>query len=159
MQLVRTPPAFEGEPQALGEQYAQSAQDPKTKASTPAPPVAPPTPIGKTEKTRFGVIYETLKEGTGPVVHNEQTITMHYTGTLTDGTVFESSRTRNQPVEVKIGVGQAIRGWDMGIPGMRVGERRKLTIPPEIGYGPGGKPGKVPSNATVIYDVEVLKAE
>lgn len=82
---------------------------------------------------------------------------MHYTGTLTDGSVFDSSRTRGSPFQFRIGVGQVIRGWDEGVATFKVGERAKLTISPDYGYGARGAGGVIPPNATLIFDVELLK--
>jgi FKBP-type peptidyl-prolyl cis-trans isomerase len=158
------PPGFEmprvvsgpqSEPaQAIGEQRAsQATSKPKVSSTTAG---SPPSEIGKAIANPSGLTYETLKEGTGETAKAGQTVTMHYTGTLTDGTVFDSSRTKNQPFTTKIGVGQVIGGWDEGVPGMKVGERRKLTIPPDLGYGPVGSPPKIPGNATLIFDVELL---
>ncbi|PVV02094.1 hypothetical protein BB560_003462 [Smittium megazygosporum] len=84
-------------------------------------------------------------------------LTMHYTGTLQDGTKFDSSRDRNSPFAFSIGVGQVIRGWDEGVMKMSLGERSKLTISSDYGYGPRGIPGVIPENATLIFDVELLK--
>lgn len=157
MEVARIPPTtIEGEAQALGEQAPQSAADPAAKPKEAIPPTAPPTAIGEVKTTKGGVKYETLKEGTGPVAHAGQQITIHYTGRLTDGTVFDSSYSRNAPLTRPIGLGELIRGWDEGIPGMKVGERRRLTIPSYLGYGVAGSPPKIPADATLIFDVELL---
>ena len=143
--------------QALGEQPAAAAR--QAKATTVKVANSPPTPIGQSTKTGSGLVYETLKEGTGPTAQSGQTVSIHYTGTLSDGTVFDSSRENNKPpFTVVIGTSQVIRGWDEGVPGMKVGERRKLTIPPELAYGEKGQ-GKIPPNATLIFDVELVDAK
>lgn len=100
---------------------------------------------------------EDLKVGTGPEVKDGDTVVMHYTGWLTDGTKFDSSIDRDQPFEVKIGVGYVIKGWDMGVPGMKAGGKRKLTIPHEFGYGRYGVEPDIPGFATLVFEVELLK--
>ena len=106
--------------------------------------------------TPSGLKYEVIKEGTGATPKAGQSVTVHYTGTLEDGTKFDSSRDRGQPFEFTIGQGQVIKGWDEGLGIMKVGGRRKLIIPPDLGYGSRGAGGVIPPNATLIFDVELL---
>ncbi|MBD2524032.1 FKBP-type peptidyl-prolyl cis-trans isomerase [Nostoc sp. FACHB-133] len=106
--------------------------------------------------TPSGLKYVELKEGTGATPQPGQTVEVHYVGTLEDGTKFDSSRDRGQPFSFKIGVGQVIKGWDEGVSTIKVGGRRKLIIPSELGYGPRGAGGVIPPNATLIFDVELL---
>ncbi|MCP6762686.1 MAG: FKBP-type peptidyl-prolyl cis-trans isomerase [Fischerella sp. CENA71] len=107
--------------------------------------------------TPSGLKYIDLEEGTGATPQPGQTVTVHYTGTLENGKKFDSSRDRNQPFKFKIGQGQVIKGWDEGLSTMKVGGRRQLIIPAELGYGARGAGGVIPPNATLIFDVELLK--
>jgi peptidylprolyl isomerase len=107
--------------------------------------------------TDSGLQYVELVEGTGAQPQAGQTVVVHYTGTLTDGSKFDSSRDRNQPFSFKIGAGQVIQGWDEGLATMKIGGRRKLVIPAKLGYGDRGAGGVIPGGATLIFDVELLK--
>lgn len=100
---------------------------------------------------------ERLTAGTGAKPRNGQIVVVHYTGRLMDGTKFDSSVDRKEPFEFALGQGQVIEGWDKGLAQMQVGEKARLTIPPEMGYGPGGYPGVIPPNATLVFEVELLE--
>lgn len=106
--------------------------------------------------TASGLQYVEEVVGTGATPKTGQTVVVHYTGTLESGKKFDSSRDRNQPFEFTLGVGQVIKGWDEGISTMKVGGKRKLTIPPQLGYGARGAGGVIPPNATLLFDVELL---
>ena len=103
-----------------------------------------------------GLQFQDVVVGTGQVATPGDALSVHYTGWLTDGTKFDSSKDRGQPFEFTLGQGQVIQGWDQGLNGMRVGSTRRLTIPPELGYGAGGTGGVIPPNATLIFEVELL---
>lgn len=103
------------------------------------------------------LVIEDIKVGDGKEAKSGDIVVMHYSGTLTNGTKFDSSYDRNEPFETRIGVGQVIQGWDMGVPGMKVGGKRKLTIPSSLGYGERGAGAVIPPNATLIFEVELLE--
>jgi peptidylprolyl isomerase len=104
-----------------------------------------------------GVKYAVLQEGSGAVAEHQQ-VSVHYTGWLENGTKFDSSRDRGEPFEFALGHGDVIKGWDEGVKGMKVGEKRQLVIPPALGYGESGTPdGTIPPNSTLIFEVELMK--
>lgn len=99
---------------------------------------------------------EDLKQGKGATVKNGDTVVVHYTGKLTDGKQFDSSR-GGDPFEFTVGNGEVIRGWDQGLLGMKAGGKRKLTIPPELGYGQTGSPPDIPPNATLVFEIDLVR--
>jgi FKBP-type peptidyl-prolyl cis-trans isomerase len=109
--------------------------------------------------TPSGLKVEMIKEGTGPLPRTGQKVVVHYTGTLTDGKKFDSSRDRGEPFTFTLGAGQVIKGWDEGVALLKVGSRAKFTIPPQLGYGPRGAGNVIPPNATLIFDVELIRAQ
>jgi FKBP-type peptidyl-prolyl cis-trans isomerase len=94
--------------------------------------------------------------GTGTEATAGKKVSVHYTGWLTDGKKFDSSKDRGQPFQFRLGAGEVIRGWDQGVAGMKIGGKRKLTIPPDLGYGARGAGGVIPPNATLVFEVELL---
>ena len=115
----------------------------------------PAANMGSITTTADGLQIQDLVVGTGQEVKSGDTVTVNYLGTLTNGTKFDSSYDRNQPFTTQIGVGQVIKGWDEGIVGMKVGGKRKLTVPPSLGYGSQNL-GSIPPNSTLIFEVELL---
>lgn len=118
--------------------------------------VGPPPLSGETITTASGLQYIVIEPGDGPAPQAGQEVQVHYTGWLTDGRKFDSSRDRGQPFSFPLGQGRVIRGWDEGVSLMRVGGVRRLIIPPELGYGDRGAGGVIPPGATLIFDVELL---
>jgi len=106
--------------------------------------------------TDSGLKIDDLTTGDGAEAKAGQMVTVHYTGWLTNGSKFDSSKDRNDPFRFKLGAGQVIRGWDEGVAGMKIGGKRKLTIPPQLGYGARGAGGVIPPNATLVFEVELL---
>jgi peptidylprolyl isomerase len=132
--------------------------------------IAVSTPVGRSDaadnkvnEMPDGLKYTDTKTGDGATVHSGNKVSVHYTGWLSDngakGKKFDSSVDRGQPFQFTLGAKQVIAGWDEGVAGMKVGGKRTLTIPPELGYGSRGAPGAIPPNATLIFDVELLQVQ
>ncbi len=144
-------------------QAATALAEPATQIAQTATDLLPSTPEASSVSeetlitTDSGLQYVDVVEGTGAMPQAGQRVTVHYTGTLEDGTKFDSSRDRGRPFTFQIGVGQVIKGWDEGVATMRVGGQRKLIIPAELGYGSRGAGGIIPANATLLFDVELLR--
>jgi FKBP-type peptidyl-prolyl cis-trans isomerase FkpA len=107
--------------------------------------------------TASGLQYEDLAEGSGQAARAGDTVEVHYTGWLTDGTQFDSSHNHGSPFSFRLGAGKVIKGWDEGVAGMKVGGKRKLRIPAALGYGARGAGGVIPPNAELLFEVELLK--
>jgi len=142
--------------EALGESatHAPRAGAGETASAELYPP-APPTEPGETKTLEGGVTYETIKAGTGDEFRSGRVGVMNYEGKLDDGTVFDSTKTRGAPDEFAFGSGRLIAGWEMAVPGMKVGEVRKIVVPPEKGYGEK-EMGKIPPNSTLTFEVELV---
>jgi FKBP-type peptidyl-prolyl cis-trans isomerase len=125
-------------------------------------PAGSPTPSPKVAVTNAspaaGLVSTDETVGTGDEAVTGKTVSVNYVGTLTDGTKFDSSYDRNQPFDFQLGAGQVIKGWDQGVVGMKVGGKRKLVIPPDLGYGSSAN-GKIPANSTLIFEVELLSVK
>lgn len=132
---------------------SKSVQPPLTRLES----TSVPTPTPKTMQPITELKIEDVQVGTGAEVKSGDTVVMHYTGTFTSGIKFDSSLDRNQPFETKIGVGMVIAGWDQGVPGMKVGGKRKLYIPSSLAYGSRGAGGVIAPNSDLIFEVELLE--
>jgi peptidylprolyl isomerase len=144
--------------QALGEMRNTANVMPEAGTTISQIPPAEPTEVGKPRTLESGLIYETTKPGTGEVAASGRNVYVHYTGTLTNGEKFDSSRDSGRPFMFTIGAGGVIRGWDLGVCGMKTGEHRKLTIPPGLAYGNETK-GPIPPGSTLLFDIELIKVE
>jgi FKBP-type peptidyl-prolyl cis-trans isomerase len=142
------------ESKSASEPQAAPAQQAAARAETPAAQVS--GKASDTVKTASGLKYVITKQGNGVKPSAGQTVKVHYTGKLTDGTTFDSSIPRGEPFAFTLGAGQVIKGWDEGIAMMSKGEKRTLVIPPKLGYGEGGM-GPIPPNAVLIFDVELVE--
>jgi FKBP-type peptidyl-prolyl cis-trans isomerase len=145
-----TPAVAQGE--MIAPALAASTGTVKASDYTPATPTAK----GQTKTTEHGVKYETIREGIGPESKPGQSIRVHYVGKLENGDVFDTTRNGGPPRLVTIGEKDQLKAWTEAIPGMRVGEIRKLIVPPELGFGAAGRAPSVPSNATLIFEIELL---
>jgi len=135
---------------------ACSQREAKSGADTAA---EAPAAVQGAVTTPSGLSYTDLVKGTGAQPVSGKSVTVHYTGWLTDGKKFDSSVDRGQPFVFRIGAGEVIPGWDEGVMGMRVGGKRKLIVPAKLGYGENGAGGVIPPNATLVFEVELLDVE
>ncbi|MGA9980834.1 MAG: FKBP-type peptidyl-prolyl cis-trans isomerase [Candidatus Sulfotelmatobacter sp.] len=134
------------------------AQTPTHKRVQAVPNTTAPSKVtGDGVKTADGLQYWDIRVGTGEVAKDGDKVKVHYTGWLTTGKKFDSSVDAHQPFDFTIGHGEVIKGWDEGVAGMKVGGKRQLRIPPDLAYGEAGHPPQIPQNATLIFDVQLLK--
>ena len=154
------PPADSTVSESTTAPAATTEAAPETTATAPAEPqgaemdtFSMPTDL---QSSPSGLQYTIDRPGTGAQPQPGQTVAVHYTGWLTDGSKFDSSRDRGAPIEFPIGQGRVIKGWDEGVGAMKVGEKRTLVIPPGLGYGPNGRPPVIPPNSTLVFKVELV---
>ena len=133
-------------------------EEPESRVIVPVPSADTPASSASSApaKAAAGLVKDDLKVGTGREAKSGDHVFVHYTGTLTDGTKFDSSRDRGEPFDFTLGAGNVIKGWDQGVVGMKKGGKRKLTIPSDLGYGKPGSPPKIPPDATLLFDIELL---
>ena len=155
-----TKPAAEAEKPAAAAPAAEAPAAPAGPVELPATGPWTQVAADKVVTTPTGLSYAILTPGTGAEATPGQMVFMHYTGWLTDGTKFDSSLDRGQPFSFPLGAGRVIRGWDEGVAGMKIGEKRQLRIPSKLGYGEKGAGGGViPPGATLVFDVELLEVK
>ena len=154
--IPRTPPPGD-EAEAIGEAGLASGKIQGDAAPKIEPmPAALPTAKGQTMTTKGGVKYETLKKGTGEELKPGVVAMVHYEGKLENGTIFDNSRKKGEPMKVVLGTGRLIRGWEEALPGMKVGEIRKLFVPAAMAYG-DEKNGSIPPKSNLIFEVELVR--
>jgi FKBP-type peptidyl-prolyl cis-trans isomerase len=153
-----TEPAKEEPIQTEPAPSAEAAKGaPAGSASAPAKAPEPPKPAEPPSNEKLET--KDLVVGKGTEAKAGDSVKVHYVGTLTDGKEFDSSKKHNQPFEFELGAGRVIKGWDQGVAGMKIGGKRKLTVPPSLGYGARGAPPVIPPNATLIFEVELLEVK
>jgi FKBP-type peptidyl-prolyl cis-trans isomerase len=145
------------DPLPIEVKVAPSAVTAAAKAEPVPTPTQPAPAVPTKPDPSLGI--KDLVVGKGPEAKSGDTVSVHYTGTLTTGEKFDSSKDRGQPFSFPLGQGRVIRGWDQGVAGMKVGGKRKLTIPGPLAYGERGSPPKIPANATLLFDVELLEVK
>jgi peptidylprolyl isomerase len=145
--IVSDPAAAQAKAGAAPSAKPANAAPTPTPAPTPTAPAAPEKPLQKID----------VVVGKGQEAKSGDNVSVHYTGTLENGEKFDSSKDRNQPFQFKLGQGRVIQGWDQGVPGMKVGGKRKLVIPPSLGYGARGAGPKIPPNSVLLFEVELLE--
>lgn len=141
------------------ESMAQAPATPAAASAVPALTSASVPAAASALATVKDLKKEDLSPGKGAAAKAGDTVRVHYTGTLMDGTKFDSSRDRDEPFEFTLGAGMVIKGWDAGVVGMKPGGKRKLTIPGDMAYGPTGSPPKIPPNATLVFDIELIEVK
>lgn len=153
--------ASDGDAAGSGAPTDAASATPASAGATPTVGNAPGIPplAGPVQQGANGLQYIEELPGTGAVVQPGQRVTVHYTGWLTSGRKFDSSRDRGQSFAFTVGAREVIAGWDQGVAAMQVGGKRRLILPPGLAYGAGGRPPIIPANATLIFDVEVLAAQ
>lgn len=153
-------PATQSPPASSNASAEPSASATSSPSAAPSAPQSVPPPKGsKMVTSTTGLKYEELAIGTGASPIKGHRVQVHYTGWLADGSKFDSSRDRGKPYDFVLGVGSVIRGWDEAILTMKVGGRRKLTVPPHLAYGSAGRPPVIPPNATLTFEVELVGAQ